>query len=296
MPAVARNNFGAETCTPNPRSARWSSATAPAPPSRAISADRHPKPDWLGHHGALGNSLIDDHTLHEHGFVDEWPQWTAETVLNTGLPVLPPGELPPGAQVPVAIVERDGLAFIMSIFRDNEDDEDVGEDDDDWDGDEFSVDIETWVRSASAGWVWLSCGGSDWPLPFGQRPDDPTAALTGFAVMHTVDDSDIVAASGIAGGPVHAVRVTSGSGTTEARLRTTLRRVPDRGGARRGGALSARARRGASRGTDSRDRPLTYRTADRLGLSPRVLGQPDEIALCRDYCTPRSRRSTRRCY
>lgn len=126
--------------------------------------------------------------------------WDAEAVLEQGVPPLP-AYLKPGNEVPVAYWRRGNVGAVLSIAFDPEDDEEP-----------FSQDIQIWVREQDGLWSLRSKGGSDWPLPFGTRPEGGRPTLTGYASGAPDPDShgSVWVASGIAPAGVARVRVVEG--------------------------------------------------------------------------------------
>jgi hypothetical protein len=119
-------------------------------------------------------------------------------VLEHGLPPLPGPRMPPFNEAPVGVWQSGYLGAVLFVYHDP-DDRSMP----------YSQDIEILARSGLAGWRtgWrvASRGGSDWPVPFGDRPLDGPPVLTGFALGAKVRTSaGVWIASGIA--PVGVTR------------------------------------------------------------------------------------------
>jgi hypothetical protein len=121
--------------------------------------------------------------------------------LDGTTPVDPPEFLEPGEEAIVSVWRDGSLGAVMSIFHEPEDDEEP-----------FSVDISVYLHGAK-GWEWWSTGGSDWPMPYGERRTAGHPELTGFAATLPKGDPRWLW-TGCAPSGCERVRVTVGSEST----------------------------------------------------------------------------------
>ncbi|HVM65920.1 MAG TPA: hypothetical protein VMU14_13730 [Acidimicrobiales bacterium] len=126
-------------------------------------------------------------------------------VLESGvLPQRPP-TLAPDDEVIVAVWRQGVIGAVMTIWRDPDGDETATSDDDDW---PFNVDIETYEYVERA-WHWRGTGGSDWPVPYGDRPSGNWPFLTGYA-SGVPGATDLMLWTGVAPRGIERVRATMG--------------------------------------------------------------------------------------
>jgi hypothetical protein len=118
----------------------------------------------------------------------------ADELVEHGPPQAPPAPLPfnPDADVPLSVWRRGDIAAVLYVTHDA-----VHADDDG--NARYSQYIEFFHRTAE-GWVpGDSVHGSDWPLPYGERPEMTVPAFTGFAAGQPLADGPYVwVRSGIA--------------------------------------------------------------------------------------------------
>jgi hypothetical protein len=127
--------------------------------------------------------------------------------------MLPPCPLSidPDDEVVVAVWHRDDLGAVMTIWRDP--DGDLAIRTPDYEGWPYNVDI-TQYQLVDGQWYWTGGGGSDWPVPYGERASYPQPFLTGFA-FGSATKSEEMLWTGIAPLGVGRVRAEMGNNVQE---------------------------------------------------------------------------------